>query len=182
MSLFEINKIIAAIILTLVAIFLINKIGNYIINPKILEEQAYKIEIPETEVSSEMSAGESIIASNIEPVSSFLINASLEKGSKLANKCASCHNFKEGKPNKIGPNLFDIINKTIGKTSDYAYSNAMSSFGGKWTYENLATFLYKPKDYISGTKMNFAGLKKVQDRADIILWLRNNSNKPATLP
>ena len=141
MSLFEINKIIAAIILTLVAIFLINKIGNYIINPKILKEQAYKIEIPKTEVSSEMSAGESIIASNIEPVSSFLINASLEKGSKLANKCASCHNFKEGGPNKIGPNLFDIINKTIGKTGGYAYSNAMSSFSGKWTYENLAIFL-----------------------------------------
>tara|TARA_B110000014_G_C20071014_1_gene558573 strand:- start:369 stop:917 length:549 start_codon:yes stop_codon:yes gene_type:complete len=182
MSLFEINKIIAAIILALVVIFLINKIGNYTINPKVLEEQAYKVEIPETKISSEISTNESKTTSDIEPVSNFLINASLEKGSKLANKCASCHNFKEGEPNKIGPNLFDIINKEIGKTSGYAYSKAMSNFGGKWTYENLATFLYKPKDYMSGTKMNFAGLKKVQDRADIVLWLRNNSDKPATLP
>ena len=181
MSLFEINKIIAAIILALVAIFLINKIGNYVINPKILEEQAYKIEIPETVDPSKINGGTEI-TSNIEPVSNFLISASLEKGSKLSSKCASCHNFKEGEPNKIGPNLFDIINKKIGKTNNYAYSEAMANFGEKWTYENLATFLYKPKEYMNGTKMNFAGLKKVEDRANLILWLRNNSNNPAPLP
>lgn len=179
MSLFEINKLLAAIILTFVFLFIINKIGNIIINPKPLQEQAYKIEIPETSVAS---VGNKESEVDIEPISNIIGVASLEKGAKLASKCSSCHNFKKGEPHKIGPNLFGIINKPIGKTEGYAYSNAMATFGDKWTYENIAMFLYKPKDYMSGTKMNFAGLKKVEDRASLVLWLRENSDNPVPLP
>ena len=182
MSLFEINKFLAVVILALVIIFAIDKIGDYLINPTIPEEQAYKIDIPESLDLSSQSENLQETQINIEPVSSLLANASMEKGKKLSGKCASCHNFNKGGPNKIGPNLFGIVGKSIGATNDYAYSKAMSNFGNKWTYENIASFLYKPKDYIKGTKMNFSGLKNVEDRANIVLWLRNNSEDPLSLP
>ena len=66
--------------------------------------------------------------------------------------------------------------------SGFAYSKALSDYGGKWTFEELNGFLYKPKEYIQGTKMNFAGLNNVEDRANLILWLRQNSDNPAPLP
>ena len=182
MSLFEINKFLAVIIVALVVIFAIDKIGDYLVNPTIPEEQAYKIDIPEDSTLSSQSQDLQSSKISIEPVSLILSSASMEKGKKLSSKCASCHNFNKGEPHKIGPNLFEIVGKPIGKKNDYAYSKAMSSFGNEWTYENLASFLYKPKDYIEGTKMNFAGLKNVEDRANIILWMRSNSDDPLPLP
>ena len=182
MSLFEINKFLAVVIVALVIIFAIDKIGDYLINPTIPEEQAYKIDIPETSDLSSQSEDLQENKISIEPISLLLASASMEKGKKLSSKCSSCHNFNKGEPHKIGPNLFEIVGKPIGKTNDYAYSKAMSSFGNKWTYENLASFLYKPKNYIKGTKMNFAGFKSVEDRADIVLWLRSNSENPLPLP
>ena len=179
MSLFKINKIIAVLILTIVVLYAINKIGNYLINPTIPEEQAYKIDIPQ---DTDMVSVNEDVKDSIEPISLLLLSASLESGEKIASKCSSCHSFdKEGK-HKIGPNLYDIINSPIGKKDGYAYSSVMSGFGGNWTYENIAAFLYKPKDYMDGTKMNFAGLKKVEDRANLILWLRENSDNPVPLP
>ena len=182
MSLFEINKFLAVVIVALVVIFAIDKIGDYLVNPIIPEEQAYKIDIPEASDLSSQSQNLQDSQISIEPVSLLLVGASMERGKKLSSKCASCHNFNKGEPHKIGPNLFEIVGKPIGKTDDFAYSKAMSIFGNKWTYENLASFLYKPKDYIKGTKMNFAGLKNVEDRANIILWMRSNSESPLPLP
>lgn len=115
-------------------------------------------------------------------VQQLLVSASLNDGEKIAKKCVSCHNFQKGEPDKIGPNLFEIIGNSIGSKTGYAYSKAMASFGGKWGYEEINKFLYKPKQYMEGTKMNFAGLKKVEDRANLILWLRNNSDNPFPLP
>ena len=182
MSLFEINKFLAVVIVALVVIFAIDKIGDYLVNPTIPEEQAYKIDIPEaTDLSSESQKLQDTQI-GLDPVSLLLAGASMEQGKKIASKCASCHNFNKGEPHKIGPNLFEIVGKPIGKTNDYAYSKAMSSFGNKWNYENLSSFLYKPKNYINGTKMNFAGLKNVEDRANIILWMRSNSENPLPLP
>ena len=118
----------------------------------------------------------------IEPVSPILSTSSLENGAKVAKKCSSCHTFDKDGQNKIGPNLYNIIGSGIAKKTGYAYSNALVNFGGNWDFEKLANFLYKPKDYIDGTKMNFAGLKKVEDRADLILWLREKSDNPIPLP
>ena len=181
MSGFELNKIFASLIIALLIIIAIISIANYLVKPKIPEQQAYKIEIPETEVSSNEIA-ESTEKSNIEPISLLLKDASLEKGEKLASKCSACHNFKKGEPHKIGPNLFGIIDRPIGTLDGYAYSSEMATFGDKWTYENLAKFLYKPTDYIKGTKMNFTGLKKDEERANMGLWLREKSDNPPPLP
>ena len=119
--------------------------------------------------------------SPIEEVSPILASASIENGAKIAKKCFSCHTFDKDGQNKIGPNLYNIIGSGIAKKSGYAYSKALASFGGSWSFENLSKFLYKPKNYVDGTKMNFAGLKKVEDRADLILWLREKSDNPIPL-
>ena len=109
------------------------------------------------------------------------IRDSLESGLKISKKCVACHGFDAGGPNKIGPNLYNIVNKNQGK-ADYAYSKVLASLSGKWTYEELNKFLYKPKLYSKGTKMNYAGLSKTKDRANLIAWLRTKSDSPVSLP
>ena len=112
----------------------------------------------------------------------LLASASLEKGEKTYKKCGSCHSYtKEGK-NKVGPNLWNIVNRPKANVDGFAYSSALAEFGGVWGYEELSKFLYKPKDYIKGTKMNFAGLKKAEDRANLILFMREQSDNPVPLP
>ena len=179
---FEVNKFFAAFILALLLVFIINYIGNKIVNIEKHNEKetAYKIEIPELDQSKIISKDNN--GEDIEPVSMFLLKASIENGEKIYKKCGTCHNYEKGSKSKVGPNLWDIINRSKGSIDRFAYSKALSEFGGKWTFEELGIFLYKPKQYISGTKMNFVGLKNVKDRADLILWLRQNSDNPVSLP
>ena len=181
MSGFEVNKIIAAIMLALIILFIIAYIGNKVVKIDENKENitAYIIEIPEPNTSSVVS--ESINNEDVETISNLLITASLENGGKLYKKCASCHNHTKDSKSKIGPNLWDIVNRSKGSIRGFAYSKALVEFGGIWNYKALNQFLYKPKEYIKGTKMNFAGLKNTQDRADLILWLRQNSENPISL-
>ena len=119
---------------------------------------------------------------DIEPISALLASASLENGEKLFKKCATCHNYEKGGANKVGPQLWNLINRPKANVEGFAYSKALAEYGGEWGYEELAEFLYKPKKYIKGTKMNFAGLKKVNDRADLVYFLREQSENPVPLP
>ena len=156
--------------------------GNFIVKINYNESlvKAYKIDLPQASADSTMRK-----ATNdemAESISSLLASASLEKGEKKFNKCGACHNYKKGSKSKIGPNLWDLINRPKASVSGFAYSKALSEYGGKWTFEELNEFLYKPKEYIKGTKMNFAGLKDIEDRADLILWLRQYSDNPVPLP
>ena len=130
------------------------------------------------------SAVESLLDGSVHVVQSAPSQtfASLEKGEKIYKKCGACHNYEKESKSKVGPNLWNIINRLKASTEGFAYSKALSEFGGKWNYEELNNFLYKTKEYIKGTKMNFAGLKNVQDRADLILFLRQQSDNPFPLP
>ena len=182
MSGFEFNKIFAAIILAIIIIVFIGKVGD--IGVKNIDEKktetAYKVDIPESNTADLESSIK--LSSDIEPVSKLLSSASLENGKKIYKKCGTCHNDEKGSKSKVGPNLWEIINRPKGGIDGFAYSNALIKHGGKWTFEELNGFLYKPKDYINGTKMNFVGLKKEQDRADLILYLRELSDNPVLLP
>ena len=182
MSSFEFNKILAAIILALIVVAIISKVGDIIVdnNKTDLQETAYKIDIPESD--SNITSDSITTLRNIEPIIDLLASASLENGEKIYKKCGSCHNYKKDSKSKIGPNLWDIINRPKANSQGFAYSEALSKIGGTWTYEELNNFLYKPKEYIKGTKMNFAGLKNTQDRADIILFLRQQSDNLIPLP
>ena len=182
MSGFEINKILASIIVAIIIFVIIGLLGNFVVKIKYDEPQiaAYKIDIPET--SADSSAQTSANDEMIESISLLLAGASLEQGEKIFKKCGACHSYKKDGKSKIGPNLWDLINRQKASVSGFAYSKALSDYGGKWTFEELNEFLYNPKEYISGTKMNFAGLKDVEDRADLILWLRQQSDNPIPLP
>ena len=182
MSGFEFNKIFASIIVAIIIFLIIGLVGNFVVKFNYDEslETAYKIDIPETPSDSTTP-----IATNgemVEAISLLLADASLEKGEKIYKKCGTCHNNKKGSKSKIGPNLWNLINKQKASVSGFAYSKALSDYGGKWTFEELNRFLYKPKEYIKGTKMNFVGLNNIEDRANLILWLRQNSDNPVPLP
>lgn len=108
-------------------------------------------------------------------LATLMQTADLEKGAKTAKKCASCHSFNKGGKAKVGPNLYKIIGKKRGSSAGFAYSSAMQAKGGVWDKESINAFITKPKDYLPGTKMAFAGLKKPQDRANVILFLEESS-------
>jgi cytochrome c len=116
-------------------------------------------------------------------ISALLASADAEAGSKVARKCSACHSFEEGGPNKVGPNLYDLVGREIASHEGYSYSDALSSkAGSQWDYESLAAFLTDPKAWAPGTKMSFAGVKKPEELADLIAYLRSLSANPAPLP
>jgi len=111
-----------------------------------------------------------------------LASADIAAGQALSKKCTACHVFDKGGPNKVGPNLYNVVNRDVASVADFKYSGALTDHGGAWSYEELNGFLYKPKAWVSGTKMNYAGLSKAEDRANIIAWLRTLSDNPTPLP
>ena len=182
MSGLEVNKIIASVIVAILVVVIIGYAADIVMKLGADEkkEVAYKIELPES--NSSESATTSQIDTAIEPISALLMNASIEKGEKIYKKCGSCHNYEKGSGNKVGPNLWNIVNRSKASMDGFAYSDALAKSEGIWSYEELAAFVYKPKEYIIGTKMNFAGLKKVEDRANLVLFLRDQSDNPVPLP
>ncbi len=183
MDSFEINKIVACVlVVALVFIGLANfgEILYHIEKPKVA---AYQVEGAEEMVidASMAVAEESVPAEPAVSIQTLLASADIEKGAKVFKKCSQCHVVDKGGANKIGPALWNIVNKDIGAKEDYKYSNAMAAYGGQWTYEQLNGYLLNPKKYIEGTKMSFVGLKKEKDRANVILYLRSFSDTPAPI-
>jgi cytochrome c len=100
-----------------------------------------------------------------------LADGDAEAGKKVFNKCKACHAVEEGK-NKIGPSLFGVVGSAAGSVDGYKYSSSMAESGLTWDEETLDAFLKKPKDVVSGTKMTFAGLRKEDERDDVIAYLK----------
>lgn len=116
-------------------------------------------------------------------VSPLLATADAAAGKAKANMCISCHTFDKGGVKKIGPNLYNIVNRSIAQSEGFAYSDALKAQSGKkWTFENLDKWIFSPKGFALGTKMPFAGIKDAKDRANVIAWLNTLSDKPAPLP
>ena len=144
-----------------------------------LEQNAYPIEVADT-AGAVTEAAEA--PSGPEPILAMLETADLAAGEKISQKCSACHSFNDGGKNKVGPNLWNIVNAGQGQVSGFAYSAALAGLGGQWSYAELNGFLHKPKTWVEGTKMNYNGLKKPKDRPDLIAWLRSLSVSPAPLP
>ncbi len=174
----ESNKIFAAILCALTTVMLSGFIANKIIKPKALEKDAVEIEGASDTAGAAINTGPKLP----EPIMALLAEADLEKGAKISKACAACHSFEKGGPTKQGPNLWGIVGSTKGAIPGFAYSEELIAKGGKWDYDSLNHFLEKPKRYISGTKMNFAGLKKAKDRATLIAWLRQQADSQVALP
>ena len=183
MSGLEVNKIIAAIVMAVLIIFIISNIGDILVNTDSDKNAKTAFKIEESEANTDDTAKTiDNELTEIEPISALLASASIEKGEKIYKKCGACHTYKKDGASKMGPNLWNIINRTKANVDGFAYSKALSEFGGKWTYEEMSKFLYKPKDYIKGTKMAFAGLRKEKDRASVILYMNSKSSSPKALP
>jgi cytochrome c len=174
----EFNKIFAAILVAGILGLGASIVAEMAVEPEDLKQNAYAIEVSEGSVSTQTTAD----ADKIDPVTPLLAKADLAHGAQLAKVCTSCHSFEKGGPNKVGPNLWGVVMGPHDHMPGYAYSDALEHFPGKWDYESLNSFLRKPTQYVPGTKMGFAGYKKVEDRADVIAWLRTQSDNPAPLP
>ena len=178
MNSFEINKIIAAIILTLVIVLGINKLADVIYFVKAPEGNIYKVATETKEISKDDNAKAEVVGN----IKALLALGGVDHGKTVFKKCAACHSVLKGGSNKIGPALWGVIGRKAGSIGDYKYSKAMSGFGKTWDFEAVNTFLIKPKDYVKGTKMAYAGLKKEKDRASIILYLNEQGDSPLPLP
>ena len=176
MDSFEINKLIAAVLVTVLLIFGINKISDIIFDIEKPSIEGYRVEIKTDNSSSETKEGDQI------DISSLLTLGDADAGKKIYKKCAACHSITQDGGNKIGPKLYNVVGRAAGSISDYKYSKALVSYGKEWTFEELNGFLIKPATWIKGNKMGFAGLKKDEDRASVILYLNQNSDSPKTLP
>ena len=172
---FEINKLVAAILVTVLIVFGIGEISDIIFKVNETGIVAYKVEEP-ARSSSEAKAESSV------EISSLLSLGDVTHGAKVFKKCAACHSINKDGKNKIGPKLYNVVGKATAATSDYKYSKALISYSKTWTFEELNGFLIKPAKWIKGNKMGFPGLKNDKDRASVILYLNQNSDNPQPLP
>ena len=181
MSGLEINKMVAAVLTAGIVASFSGFISYLLINPEMLAENAYPVEgLMSAETEMAEAADEEAEPESVLPL---LASADAVAGEKVVKKCTACHTLDQGGANKIGPNLWNIVGRSIASADGYSYSGDLEGKSGEsWTYEHLDGFLHKPKDWAPGTKMSFAGLKKIKDRADLIVYLRSLSDSPTPLP
>ena len=173
-----VNKITAAVLSAGLLAMFSGFAAHMLYSPKELDKPAYMIAGDEPKAVVAKAAA----PAGPEPIASMLAAANADAGQKVAKKCTACHSFTKGGANKVGPNLWNVVGGKPASVSGYKYSGAMSGMAVNWEYEELNKFLYKPKSYLKGTKMSFAGLKKARDRATIIAYLRSLSDNPKPLP
>ena len=175
MDSFEINKIITAILVTVLVVFGISKIADTIFEVKKPDVKGYKVEINSSS-KTEKSAESQI------DINALLAMGDVEHGKKVFKKCAACHSVNQGGGNKIGPKLWNVMFRPVGAVTDYKYSKALIAHGKVWSYKEMNSYLIKPQAHIKGTKMAFAGLKKEKDRASVILYMNSMSDNPLPKP
>ena len=179
MDSFEINKIIAAILMVALLIIGIGKLSSVIFHVEKPKTPGYLVEVEQAKTVS--SSTEKMIEEEID-IAALMAMGDIALGEKVFKKCAACHSIVKGGKNNIGPALYNVVGRKTGNLTDYKYSKALASFGKEWTFEELNGYLIKPAKWIKGTKMAFAGLRKEKDRASVIKYLNQNSDSPIPLP
>jgi cytochrome c len=174
----EWNKIAGAVLVAVLAIKVIDIAGSGIYHPKKLEKNVIEIE----GVQEQPQSGTPSAPAQPENILPLLANADVAAGKKSFSKCLVCHTDEKGGPNKIGPNLWDVVGAKKQHRDDYQYSGALAKKGGTWTFQEISEFITKPSKFAPGTKMTFAGDSSAKDRANIIAYLRTQSDNPKPLP
>ena len=174
------NKIIVSILLALILILGINKIADTIYYVNKPEKSAYQV-AGITTAASNTNSETSSQGESTQDIMALFASTSSTDGQKIFKKCAACHSISEGGKNKIGPALWGVLGRSAGSVTDYKYSKAMAAYGKNWSFEEMNGFLIKPKGWIKGTKMSFAGLRSAKNRASVILYLNSFSDNPLPL-
>ena len=179
MDSFEINKIVAAILMVALIVIGIGKLSDVIFHVEKPKTPGYSVEVETTTtISTTVSKSEEEMVD----ISSLMAMGDIAHGEKVFKKCAACHSIAKGGKNAIGPALYNVVGRKIGAIEDYKYSKALVAYDKNWTFEELNGFLIKPTKWIKGTKMAYAGLRKEKDRASVIKYLNENSDSPLPLP
>ncbi|MGX9142214.1 c-type cytochrome [Mesorhizobium sp. 128a] len=177
----EVNKLLAGLLGTCFVVFSVGLVSDALFASPSPEKPGYAIEA--TEPAEGGGAGPAVEA---KPIADLLATANVEQGAAVFKKCQACHSGEKGGPNKVGPDLWDIVDRPVAEHEGFAYSAGMKDFskGGAehWTYDNLNHFITSPKKFVKGTAMGFAGLPKDEDRANVIAYLRTLSDSPKPLP
>jgi cytochrome c len=179
MDTFEINKIVAAVLLVALLVIGIGKLSNVIFYVEKPEKPGYAVEVQQASTSTTAAA---TVEDKKVDIAALMALGDVNAGEKIFKKCAACHSINQGGANKIGPALYNVVGRKIGGVADYKYSKAFVEYGKEWNFEELNGFLIKPSKWIKGTKMAYAGLRKEEDRASVIKYLNQNSDSPLPLP
>ena len=178
MDSFEINKIIAAVLMVALLVIGIGKLSNVIFHVEKPKTPGYSVEIEEV---TTISKSEKTVEEKID-IAVLMAMGDVASGEKIFKKCAACHSIVKDGKNKIGPALYNVVGRKVAGVSDYKYSKALAGYEKSWTFEELNGFLLKPSKWIKGTKMAYAGLRKEKDRASVIKYLNQSSDNPQPLP
>lgn len=176
MDSFELNKILGAFLFTCLVLLSLNIAAEAVFHPVKPAKPGFDVVVTE-----KAPAGAAAPAAD-EPIAQRLASATVEKGEAASKKCAACHTFGKGEPDRVGPNLYGVVGRPKGSDGKFAYSDAIKKKGGNWTVEDLDAFLTAPPKYAPGTKMSFAGLPRGSERADVIAYLNSKSDNPQPLP
>ncbi|MDE2383866.1 MAG: c-type cytochrome [Alphaproteobacteria bacterium] len=180
MDSFEWNKIFGAVLGTGLLVFALKLVGGGLFTTEAPEKPGFAIATAEAQTAD---AGTAAAAGPAASLGALLAKADKDKGAATAKACAACHDFTKGGPNKVGPNLYDVVGRGIGTAAGFGYSDGFKAMAGKnWDYDALNAWLKKPSDYIKGTKMAFAGIGKDEDRANVLAYLASLSDSPKPFP
>jgi len=177
---FEFNKILGAVLGSLILIFVIKTVAENVYEAEKPAKPGYVVEgvVEEGAGPAAVSAPE-----EMPDWGTVLPAADVAAGKTVAGRCLQCHTLNKGEPNKIGPNIYAVVDDARGEGHNgFSFSSAMKAKGGTWTYDELFKFLKSPGAYINGTKMSFAGLRNAQDRINVIAFLRTDADTPAAIP
>jgi len=178
MDSFQINKILGALLASCMLVLCVHLIADSLFAPVQPAKPGFEIAALKQPAPAEPTAKTETIA----PIATRLAHADIDRGKSISRVCMTCHTLAKGAPNKIGPNLWNVVDRPRASEPGFDYSAAMKAKGGKWSFEELDKFLTHPQGYIPGTKMTFGGIQNPNQRADLIAYLRTLSDHPAPLP
>jgi len=177
MDSFEMNKILGAILGTCLVLLSLNITAGALFSPHKPEKPGYVIEVPEHPTEEAAKPGQPEV-----PIETLLASADVKRGETAAKKCLACHSFQKNGPNLVGPNLWGVVNRPKHSVEKFNYTSAMKAQSGNWSIDQLNIYLKNPKGMVPGTAMNFPGIPKDSERADVIDYLNSLSDNPAPLP